>query len=84
MKEIVPDVDAGHRLSRFVEAMFDNLSADIARGGGEYVSSLGALLGRQPTRDREFAEELRELSLHDPGIVANHQSLLRRIEELAQ
>lgn len=71
---------AEQRLTRFVEATFDNLTADMARGEGEYVSSLASLLNLPATEQTNFAEQLREASLAAPASMATQDSFLRLVQ----
>ena len=36
---------AGHQTSLFVASTFDTLSSDMAKGGGEHLAALAALMG---------------------------------------
>ncbi|MBI4401677.1 MAG: DUF3015 family protein [Nitrospirae bacterium] len=50
---VTPDglVKENHRVTVFTTETFENLKQDMAQGQGEYLASLGSLLG--VTRDRE-------------------------------
>jgi len=43
-----------HKVTAFVSYNFDNLKQDMAQGQGEYLASLGTLLGVQQDRQAEF------------------------------
>lgn len=48
------------KVNAFVASNFENLKDEMARGQGEYLTSLGSLLGVQKTRQTEFLALARE------------------------
>ncbi len=53
-------VKQNHKVHAFVAMNFDNLKQDMARGEGEYVTSLGTLLGVPNDRLHRFSILTRE------------------------
>lgn len=47
-------VKRGEELQAFVELNFDNLKQDMAAGRGEYLATLGTLMGIAPSHHEEF------------------------------
>jgi hypothetical protein len=47
-------VKQDQKINLFTGVMYENLRHDIARGNGEYLTSLGTLLNVQPTEQSEF------------------------------
>jgi len=44
----------GQEVNAFADLNFDNLKQDMAKGRGEYLASLGSLMGVAPARQDEF------------------------------
>jgi DUF3015 family protein len=60
---------ASERANVFVASNFENLAQDIARGGGEHLASLAALMGVPAEQQTEFFAMTQEryLALLQPG-----------------
>ncbi len=71
------------RISRFIDATFDNVTADIARGGGEYVSSLARLLGLSDEQRAGFETVLREETFRHTDVLADSEAFLQLAERAA-
>jgi hypothetical protein len=48
-------VEEHHKVSFYTGAVFENLQEDLARGDGQYLTSLGVLLEIPPDRRHEWA-----------------------------
>jgi len=61
---------ARQHLERFVNYAYENVSGDIARGDGEYLTSLAALAGVPATSQNVFREEMqsRYASMYDSSL----------------
>lgn len=49
-----------YKVPLYTAVVYDNLEQDAARGGGEYVTSLGTLVGVPETRQLDFAERAQQ------------------------
>jgi hypothetical protein len=81
MKDMAQPASSEQRISQFIEAGFDNLTEDIARSGGEYLTALVSLLGVPAENRADLAARLREATFSGPAESATPEAFLSLIRE---
>ena len=71
-----------HKLTAFTVLNQANLEQDLARGEGEYLTSLGTLLGL--SNDQQAAFIARAQEDFEPLIASDHEIRLRHLQALAR
>ena len=78
-------VEDQHKLTLYTAVVYDNLQQDIARGQGEYLSSLGVLLEVPQDRRGEWNQfaQTRYTALFPENIQPSEEAVSRLRRELA-
>jgi hypothetical protein len=81
MKDKAHSGSTEQRIRQFLEASVDNLTEDLARGGGEYLTALVSLLGTSVENRTDLTNRLREATFSGPGTSVSPETLLSLIRE---
>jgi DUF3015 family protein len=71
-----------HKLTAFMALNQTNVEQDLARGQGEYLTSLGALLGLSD--DRQAAFHTKAQGAFETLITSDHETRLQQLRMLAR
>jgi hypothetical protein len=71
-----------HKLTAFMALNQTNVEQDLARGQGEYVTSLGALLGLSDDQQAAFHTKAQEA--FETLMTSDHESRLQQLRMLAR
>jgi hypothetical protein len=77
-------VEPKQKVNLFSGVAYENLRQDIARGEGEYLTSLGMLLGIPPGSQQEFGSfvQSRHSTLFTTDLIADHTAHLKMLAAL--